>query len=102
MIACVLLADQVPRSNDDPVFIAIAQALRLDEIYHHVAVPKDFVIAGEGLGRSIFLPAHGESQQSIVNVDEHGHRTWLVVLDDLPLSLDELMILRSFEHTLTC
>src|ERR1700755_970219 len=102
MIAGVVFANQVPRSNDDPIFAGIAQALVLDEIPQHVAVPKGSVIAGEGLGRSIFLPAHGKSQQSIVDVDEYGYfRIWFVVLGDLPLNLDELMILRSFEPAFT-
>src|SRR6201986_2493666 len=92
----------MPRRNVDLIFIAMAEAFRLDEIHKHVAAPQRLIVAGERLGRCILLAAHREGQKSIIDIYDDGHfRTGFVVLDNLPLRLNEYVILRSFKYAFT-
>src|SRR6516225_5702508 len=87
--------------RDDHFVAGSAEAGGLDKVCPQVAAPKGLVISKEGVRRSTLLSAHGESQQRIVVIEEDGDfRFGQMILDDVPVRLNQTVIFGCLEYTL--
>src|SRR5208283_5741731 len=93
-----LFANQVPRRNQHFV-MGLSQVAGFDEVRPLIHLPKGLVVAAERLKGSIFFTRHRVSQDGVVLIGEEGDlRFWPVVLQNIPMSLDQAIIPRCFAN----